>query len=239
MKILVVGDEMKISEKICLILKDSEYKVCGRAVDFDEAIVLLKREKPDLAILDINLKGSKDGIEVAKRINKSARIPFIYTSSPSDTTTVVRVKSTNPSAFLLKPFEKEQLFEAIVIAMDNFIVMENERPEEQLPIFNDAVFVKSSNFFTKVPIEKILFIQKSERLIALHTKEKIHILRATMSGFVNKLASEKMIRIHRSYVVNVDMITDVASTFVSLGKIKVPLAKKYTDDLLSCCKYFN
>jgi len=59
MKILIVEDEMIISEDICMMLEDRGYEVCGQAVDYDEAIEIIKNDQPDLALLDINLNGSK------------------------------------------------------------------------------------------------------------------------------------------------------------------------------------
>ncbi len=238
MKILIVEDEMIISEDICMMLEDRGYEVCGQAVDYDEAIDIIKNDQPDLALLDINLNGSKDGVEVAKSINQIRRIPFIFTSSIGDTSTIVRAKSTHPSAYILKPFKEEQLFAAIEVAMENFSVNENTNPEEQLAIFNDAIFVKSDHRFIKVSIDEIRYIQKSDNYIDLHSEDKTHIIRSTISGFVNKLASDKIIRTHRSYAVNLDHVSDVGPNAITIGDTQVPLAKNYPPEIMPRLRTF-
>jgi DNA-binding NarL/FixJ family response regulator len=124
-KILIVEDEPLIAEGIALHLKNSIFTVTHTAYDAEDAIHLLQTRMPDIAILDINLEGEKDGIQIAEYINSECPIPFIYLTSYSDKTTMDRAKETSPSGFIVKPFNKNTLLATLEIAVSNFSQQSN------------------------------------------------------------------------------------------------------------------
>ncbi|MBK8143355.1 MAG: response regulator transcription factor [Chitinophagaceae bacterium] len=119
-KIIIVEDEPLIAEGIALHLKNSIFSVSAIAYDADEALQLLQTKTPDIAILDINLEGGKDGIQIAEYINKVCPMPFIYLTSYSDKAIMDRAKATSPSGFIVKPFNKNTLLASLEIAVSNF-----------------------------------------------------------------------------------------------------------------------
>ena len=119
-KILIVEDEMIIAEHLTMLLESMDYVVVGSAINYNEAIGLLETESPDLVLLDISLGGKKDGVNVAETINERFKLPIIFTTSHSDEATIERAKKVNPANYLLKPFQKEQLFTAIELALSNW-----------------------------------------------------------------------------------------------------------------------
>ena len=96
LRILIIEDELIISRDMTAMLTKMGYDVIGDAMDFDEAIEILERETPDLILLDVNLNGKRDGIDVAAEINRRFHIPFIFTTSYSDSATLERARNTNP-----------------------------------------------------------------------------------------------------------------------------------------------
>jgi two-component SAPR family response regulator len=84
-RILIIEDELIIAEDMSNMLTKMGYDIVGNAMDFEEAIEILNENsyKPDLILLDITLKGAKDGIELAHEINTNYNIPFIFTTSHS------------------------------------------------------------------------------------------------------------------------------------------------------------
>jgi CheY-like chemotaxis protein len=115
--ILIVEDDDIIARVADWRLKNLGYKVCGRAITGAEAMEIVVKEKPDLVLMDINLKGNIDGIETAKIIKKGFDIPIIYVTSHSDGSTLERAKETNPDGFIRKPFEDDDLRVAIQLAL--------------------------------------------------------------------------------------------------------------------------
>jgi len=116
-KILIVEDDDIIARVEDWRLKNLGYTVCGRATNGAEAMELVVNKKPDVVLMDINIKGDIDGIETAKMIKKGFNIPVIYVTSHSDGATIVRAKETKPDGFILKPFEDNDLRVAIELAL--------------------------------------------------------------------------------------------------------------------------
>ena len=241
MKIMIVEDEMIISEDICMMLEDRGYEVSEQAVDYDDALDSFQKNPPDLVLLDINLIGSKDGIELAEKINEIGPVPFIYTSSLGDNLTIARAKETKPAAYLVKPFKEEQLFAAIEVAMANFSKKgEDLEPteDEKLPVFNNAIFIKENHRFTKVNLADIQYIQKSDNYLDLFTEEKRYIIRGAMGSFLDQLNCDRIFRTHRSFAINVDHISNITPTKVTIGDREIPLSKSYAESLLSLLNIF-
>jgi DNA-binding LytR/AlgR family response regulator len=120
LKIGVVEDELIIARTILGTLDELGYGYCGPAINYTEAMEMLDRDKPDLLLLDIQLSGKKDGIDVARRLNEQYHLPFIFLTANSDGETIERAKAVKPPAYIVKPFTKEELFAAIEIAFSNF-----------------------------------------------------------------------------------------------------------------------
>src|SRR6267154_3956043 len=120
LKIGVVEDELVIGRTILNTLNELGYSHCGPAINYTEAMEMLEQDKPDLLLLDIQLSGKKNGIDVAEKLNELYRIPFIFLTANSDGETIDRAKKVKPHAYIVKPFTKEELYAAIEIAFSNF-----------------------------------------------------------------------------------------------------------------------
>lgn len=118
-KILIVEDEALIAEDIRMTLEELGYEVCAICHDSERASQALHTHHPDLVLLDISIKGHKDGIELAKVINDHHHIPFIYLTSHSDRATLERAKQTRPRGYIVKPFRDRDLISSIEIALYN------------------------------------------------------------------------------------------------------------------------
>ncbi len=118
--ILVVEDEVFIAEDIRATLLKLGYEVCGVAYDSEKALQMIYQQRPDLVLLDITIRGLKDGIEVAETINKIHGIPFIFLTSHSDSITLDRAKATRPCGYIVKPFKDRDLISSIEVGLYNW-----------------------------------------------------------------------------------------------------------------------
>lgn len=233
-KILIVEDELIIAEDMRNILEKMGYGVTGVAMDAGEAIEFLGVEKPDLILLDINLGGKKDGIQLAEEINNKFELPFIFTTSYTDGPTIERAKKVNPLNYLVKPFKPEQLYTAIEIAMFNLAKKEKESPAENEEglIIKDAIFIKEKYRYTKIKIDDILWIKAEGNYLELHLPEKKELIRATLGNFLERLARNNFFRTHKSYAVNLDHLSKFEPTQVFIDKTEIPISKTYADELI-------
>lgn len=119
-KILIVEDEITISNDLEDIIEDEGFHVVGKAYTGAQAIELVKSRQPELVMLDISLKGDLTGLDVAKHINEHYNIPFVFLTSFSDKDTIAQVIATNPGGYIVKPFKESDIAPAINIALATF-----------------------------------------------------------------------------------------------------------------------
>lgn len=107
-RIQIVEDEFIIAEDLRGALEEIGHTVVGIAESYEEALTHFEENKPELVLLDINLQGEAEGIKCGE-ILKTKGVPFIYISAYIDSKTRDKAESTNPKAFLTKPFDVGQL----------------------------------------------------------------------------------------------------------------------------------
>lgn len=116
-RIMVVEDEAVISMEIQERLRKMGHAVCGTAVSGDSAIKTAAEKHPDLILMDVNLKGTVDGVDAAKQIRSNIDTPVIFLTAFADDRTVERAKLTEPFGYLIKPFSEKELYAAIEMAL--------------------------------------------------------------------------------------------------------------------------
>lgn len=116
-RILVVEDDHVVARDIGEQLTRFGHAVVGITSRSQEALTLAQAERPDLILMDVRLDGEMDGIEIAKRILASFRIPIIFLTAYADDETIQRASAAEPFGYLLKPFEDLQLRTAIEMAL--------------------------------------------------------------------------------------------------------------------------
>lgn len=244
-KILVVEDELIIADNICDILEALGYEVLEPAVSYTEALERLETEQPDLALLDIQLAGRRDGIDLAWKIRDHYDIPFIFLTSNADAGTIERAKKVSPPAYLLKPFNKNDLYTSIEIALYNYsegregVVKEKQEKQEVDDfILKDALFVKHKQLFQKVKFEDILFLKSEHVYVNLVTANKEYLVRGSLSKFIERIPNY-FFKIHRSYIVNINAIEAISFMNLKIGKHELPFGKGYRAELMNKIDILN
>jgi DNA-binding LytR/AlgR family response regulator len=245
-KILVVEDEMIIGAKISMHLTTLGYEVTGIIPRGEEAIRHVEDNTPDIVLMDINLKGTLDGIETATLMQKHADIPIIYLTANTDDATFHRAKPTRPYAFISKPFKQLDLQRAIELTISRMAELQTGKIEVQEPtldkadndannatfILSDRIFVKHKEKMVKVFIEDILYLEADRNYSKIFTKNKEYLLATTLKIMEDKLPIHQFARVHRSFLVNVKQIDEVAENHVILNSKAIPLSISMRADLL-------
>jgi len=116
-RVLIVEDEWFVSTEIESMLEDAGYAVAGVAAEADEAVRKAAILQPDLIMMDIRLKGPRDGVEAALEIHRRFGLRCLFVSAYTDNGTRERVQTANPLGWLSKPFSARQMVEALEAAL--------------------------------------------------------------------------------------------------------------------------
>ena len=159
-RILIVEDEWVIAEDIASMLRRLGYEVAGIAKNYTTAIEKLETTEIDIALLDIVLAGSKDGVEIGKVIKEKYDLPFIFITSHTDEATVKRAADIEPNGYLVKPFNRKDIYAAIEVALTNYSKAKKTKgnTESTENIFmKDSFFIKEEHLYIKVKFDDILW----------------------------------------------------------------------------------
>ena len=234
LKILIVEDEMLIAANLALQLKTLGYEVCGTMPRGEEALVLAREQKPDLVLVDIQLKGALDGIQTVQRMQREQDLTVVYLTANDDDAHFERAKTTNPFAFLSKPFKKQELQRTIELAANRIgMSEENEAVGQVLDLLDDRIFVRHNDSMVKLMIADILYVEADRNYCRIHTRGDEYLLVAMLKEMEEKLPTGRFLRIHRSFVVNLTLVEEVGTTHVVVVDKVIPMSKAMRDELLS------
>lgn len=250
--ILIVEDEAIVALALEDTLESEGYQVVGIADNGKEALDLLKKNEVDLMLLDIQIRGAWDGVETAKRLMALKNVPFIYLTAFSDEETVERAKETSPAAYLVKPFQPRNLLIAVDLALHNFadrhlhpsgtqplhpgrqdaIPASMAGQKDSIVYFNDTVFIKQNYKYIKVYLRNIYLLEAEGNYTSITTKEAKYVLRNTLNAVLERLNFPYLIRVHRSYAINIQHVDTFNETSVFLIGREIPLSRSYKEGFL-------
>jgi DNA-binding LytR/AlgR family response regulator len=231
--IYIVEDEIITREALKECLLSFGYEVCGAQSVAIKALEEISQLKPDLVFLDINLKGEHSGIWIGQQLN----IPFIYLTAFNDGKTIEAAAGTKPSAYLIKPFQNQQVFAAVSVAISLFEKSERNQPEQDTELnthynLKGELVIKDGYTHYKIQLQSILFIKTVDKYIYVHTKERRYVLRSSLSQFLEEYKLNLFIRIHKSFAVNKQHIVSFTSDQVNVAQDVLPLSRAYKKDFL-------
>lgn len=239
-KLLIVEDEILLANDIANKLSDNNYHIAGIADTVKKALTFLEHNQDiDMVMIDIMLKGEFDGIDLARFINEKYQLPFLFLSSHADNYIVERAKIVKPYAYLLKPFNDRQVCIAIELALKNFSnkTAENEMQitkqftatENQVLNIKDSLFLKKNNHFERVQLQEILYLEADSNYCTVYTKTDRFIYSVGLNKIEEQLPTSRFMRVHRSYVVNINSVSGFEGNMLYLSNTKIPVSKSHKD----------
>lgn len=165
--LLIVEDEIISSHYLSRLLISIGYINIYEADGSDSALQIIKNIKIDLVFMDININGSKDGIQTAIMLNDNYFIPIIYTTAYKDSITIEEASGTNIFGYLIKPFEKSDIEASLGVAFSRLIHMQQTQPIPSSNSSRDLIDLGNSYIYDFE--SKTLYIKK--RVINLTKKE--------------------------------------------------------------------
>ena len=224
MKIAVIEDEKPIREGLVHILNkiSPEYQVVGSAENGAEGLILLEEEMPDLIMLDIQMP-DLDGLNLSRMVPPSTRV--IFTTAFKEY--AFDSYEVNALDFLLKPIRYHKFLGAAEKARQWFEM--NSVKEER-----GSLFVRVDSQLRQVEISRILYVTglKDYVMIYLEGEARPLITHVTMKAMEEMLSTGRFMRVHRSYIVNINSVDSFIGNMLFIGNCRIPISKSHKNEVL-------
>lgn len=193
---------------------------CDNAV---EALAALDKEPVDLAFLDIQMP-ELNGLELSRLITHRTKIVFT-TAFEQYALEGFRVDAVD---YLLKPFNYAEFLRAATKAQH---LVELERNQSADACHPDSIFVKSDYKLVQIELRHILYIEglKDYVRIQTDTPQGGILTLMNMKNIEERLPADTFLRIHRSYIVNINQIKTIERNRIVFGKVYIPVSDSYKD----------
>lgn len=245
LNILIVEDELIVAEAIKEMAEEIGHEVAHVAGTIKDAVSGVDLRQIDIALLDINLNDPDgNGFDVAKYLESQYQIPFIFITAYSDPKNLDAAKALNPQGYILKPINKDRLYVAITLAIDNAF-HRKEKPSdtqsgELQGFFQDSFFVKDGQYTHKIVFDDILFLKSEGNYTEIVTSQKTYLIRSLLKQIIDRLPAYYFMRVHRSYIINVKKITSLNQYEVTINNtLQVPVGETYKKEVTDFFEKFN
>jgi len=228
---IAIDDEPRALEVIashCQKIPFLELKATFR--DPLEAMAYIKTENIQLVFLDINMP-RVTGLQFLNLLRHQPLIVF------TTAYTEYAIESYNYDAvdYLLKPFAFDRFLKAATKALDRLQISHATAPPPGTVPENSSqqsIYLKSGPKLHKLGFDDILYVEKDGNYLTFHTSDKKILSRQNMKNVFQILPEDRFLRIHRSFVINLNLINTIESHQVTIGNTVIPLSSQYRDELM-------
>ncbi|MDF1698823.1 MAG: LytTR family transcriptional regulator DNA-binding domain-containing protein [Saprospiraceae bacterium] len=241
-KILMVEDDMIIAADISMQLTKLGYEIIGICTRAEDALKTIESNRPDLILMDIILTGKMNGIQAAHIILEKYQIPLIFLTSNSDDATFKQAITANPYAFISKPFQKSDLERTLKLTIQRVKTeqesMEPKVNNDHVSAMDDRLFIRHQNQMVKVLLSEILFVEADRNYSKIHTEKQVYLLSVTLRIIESQLPTDNFIRVHRSYVVNLQKIDAISEyrEYLTINSEQIPIARRTKEEVIKRLK---
>jgi len=245
LRVAIVDDERLARDKLRRFLSEAEgFRVIGEAGSGGQAVDLVRRERPDVVFLDVQMPGM-DGFAVIEELPDRILPAVVFVTAHDEY--AIRAFEVEAIDYLLKPFDRARLRQALdrvrrQLQRDPEELAEKLRrllaagAGERRPLRRIAI--RSGGRIHSLPVDEIHWFEAADNYLKIHTAKTAPLIRETLAELERRLDPDVFIRIHRSTIVRTDSIREVQCLFhgdyevVLLTGTRLPVGRKYRDHLL-------
>ena len=241
--LLIIEDEAVLALDLRATLLAEGYAVVGIAATGPRALELFEQHPEVGGVLcDIHLQGPWDGIETARRLLALRPVPLIYLTALADQPTLDEALTTGPAAYLPKPVSAASLRAALALALHAIARPVAPVPEpgpdrdaltrDSILQLDDHVFIKDNSQFVRIPLADILLLEADNTYTSLRTPARKYALRLTLGAVLERLHFAQLVRVHRSFAINIQRVESFSDAEVTVAGQTVPLGRQYREAFL-------
>lgn len=214
-KILIVEDEVFIADFLESLLNSIGFRYIYKTYNKADAAVAIENLQPQIVLMDINLHSKLEGVELAKKLPDSCIL--IYITGQNDLEVMAEALATKPYSYLTKPIKQIDLMAAIEIAV--------RKKNKKYYLFKDGHAV------IRISIEDILYVKSDNNYIDIVLLDKKYTARSSLKNFIEAVNSADFKQVHRSYIVNMPLVTKFTSNALFIHQVRIPISRNMFDNL--------
>ena len=176
----------------------------------------------DLIFLDIEMPVIS-GFDFLDGLNKKPQIIFITSKAEY----AMKAFDYDATDYLQKPIAVDRFNASVKRAIEMYLLKSETHDED-----SEHIFIKSNLKKLKIFTSKIKWIEAFGDYVKVITEEDSHLVLSTMKAFEKDLPNEKFVRVHKSYIINIDKVERFNSRFAEIGLSKIPLSRHKKEDLV-------
>ncbi|MBP7166481.1 MAG: response regulator transcription factor [Bacteroidia bacterium] len=224
--IIVDDNELALKATEQCIKQVSYIKLAATFNNPVEALSYIANNEIDLLLLDVEMP-LIGGIEFIKSLKQPHPIIVLTTSFKEY---AIEAFDNNVTDYLVKPIALPRFMQAMAKAKDLYEKNNIHHVDET------SVFIKKGSSLMKLAIDDILWVESLGDYVTLNTRKEKIVVHSTMQAIEDKLGSKKFIRVHRSFLIQVDKITDIEDDVISYFDQLIPIGKTYKKEVYSRLK---
>lgn len=234
LKFLIVEDDLNIALDLEMMLEEMGYKVQARADNSAKALEIIFAKKPDIILMDIDIKGDMTGTDIGKNI-KHLNIPIIFITGFNDKAHFKAAQESNMNGYIIKPPNQltlQSTIENVIRNMNRGAVSETKEDK----IFEDTIFLKKKSTFHKIDFDNVQCIEADGKYSLLYVNDDKFISKYSLTEIVKMLPENKFMRIHRSFILNLDYLVEfdpsMSTVRIQQGK-ELPISRTYREEFMA------
>lgn len=242
MNILIVEDEELYADQLQMLIKRLGHQTCAVVDNAEEALIQFDRHSVDMALVDINLKGEMDGLELGKWLRRFSNIPIVFITSHYDNQEYFeKASKVQAFGFIRKPVDETELLRTITLALsygsdvepfDGTSLAGKTVLSSQVP---ETLLLQMRSKLVKINQDEILYIEADDKYCTLILEDGRQFQeRGSLKEMSKKLSVSKFAQSHRSFIVNLDQIQEIntAEFTIKVQEYWIPLGNTYKEYFL-------
>lgn len=228
---VLVDDEpmaLRSIERLCT--PNDHIQLIGSFGNGEEALEFLSSNETDLLFLDVEMPGIS-GIELLEQLTHHPQV--VITTSKAEY--AFEAFEYNVTDFLKKPITLprfQSCLEKIKTRASFLTSLAAKSNEKEIYIRNDGKMVR-------IPIESILYFENIGDYVKIITTDKNHVIQIALKTLNDRLNHPRLLKVHRSYIVNMDKIVDIADNSIVIGQKVIPISRAHKSLVLNAINIIN
>jgi len=220
---IIVDDDLMCRKSLeRLVLKNGQIEILGVFENGEDALDFLDESPVDLLFLDVEMPGLS-GTELLGQLTVSPHVVF----TTSKTEYAHEAFEFQAIDYLKKPIT----FPRFQIAVQK--VLEQSDKSDDFQQKNSEIYIREDRKFVRLDLGDILFFENVGDYVRVKTETGSHIIHGTLSGIAGRLEDPRFLKVHRSFIVNLQKIKDIEDSSLVIEKTVIPISRAHKSVLMS------